>query len=147
MLRRLRRWKAPLFAVPLVLLLLCFCGCEDKKPEVSEGPARMQDAQYLKQLDEVRAGMKSVARTSNSVKAEMCKVIAQARANLPKDATDEQIKAELENHPEKYPAWKELVAKNGSVNAEIEKKAEDAQKIVRARILKELAEQKTAPKK
>lgn len=147
MLRRLRRLKAPLFAVPLVLLLLCFCGCEDKKPEVSEGPARMQDAQYLKQLDEVRAGVKSVARTSNSVKAEMRKVIAQARANLPKDATDEQIKAELENHPEKYPAWKELVAKNDSVNAEIEKKAEDAQKIVRARILKELAEQKTAPKK
>ncbi len=142
MLRRLKRWKAPLFAVPLVLLLLCFCGCEDKKPEVSEGPARLQDPQYVKQLEDVRTGLKAPAKISNQVKSEMAKVIAAARANLPKGATDEQVKAELEGHPEKYPAWKDLEAKNGAVNADIEKKLADAQKLVRARILKDLAEQK-----
>lgn len=142
MLRRLKRLTAPHFAVPLVLFLLCFCGCEDKKPEVSEGPARMQDPQYVKQLEDVRAGLKAPAKVSNQVKSEMAKVIAAARANLPKDATDEQVKAELEGHPEKYPTWKDLEAKNGTVNADIEKKLADAQKLVRARILKDLAEQK-----
>ena len=125
-----------------MLLLICFCGCEDKKPEVSKGPARLQDPQYVKQLEDVRTGLKAPAKASNEVKSEMMKVIAAARANLPKDATDEQVKAELDAHPEKYPTWKDLEAKNGAVNADIEKKLEDAQKIVRARILKELAEQK-----
>ncbi|MGN0853553.1 MAG: hypothetical protein ACI4Q3_09285 [Kiritimatiellia bacterium] len=138
-----RRHSAPFLAAALVLF--CLCGCEDRKSGTPPPapPPRTQDPAYLKQLDEGRQALKAPARESNRVKAELAAVVASARANLPQGATDEQIRAELDGHPEKYPKWKDLVSANEAANAAIEKRLEENRKIVRARILKEMAEQKT----
>ena len=53
--------------------------------------------------------------------AQMEELVARARAALPKDATDEQVKQELESNPEKYPGWKALSSALVKANAELEK--------------------------
>lgn len=145
MIEILKRCRAPFIAVSLVLVLICLCGCEDRKTVAPSAPGRTQDEAYLKKLDDGRKALKTPAKVSNRVKSEMMKVIETARANLPKGATDEQIRAELEGHPDRYPQWKELVAQNAAANASIEKKLEENRNMVRQRILKEAAEQKKAP--
>ena len=56
---------------------------------------------------------------------------------LPADATEEQVRDELLNHPRKYPGWRELSRMLQESNAKAEKDLEDARRLVAARIRQE----------
>ena len=119
--------------VALVGAVLCVCaclvGCERKAAVSPEPPApamtnapkkvvaRADDAAYQAQLrgavDEQVRKAKSLAR----VQSRLREVEARARAALPAGATPEQVKAELEENPQKYPAYRELVRAQAAVKA------------------------------
>ena len=74
----------------------------------------------------------------------MAEIREQAKKALPSGATDAQVAAEIEGNPQKYPAWRELVAA-------LEKNAEESQRnrataaaTVRRRILRETTERTSA---
>lgn len=144
MLDRFKRLKAPYFlALGLFLLAFTFVGCEKEADSVKPIP-RSKDAVYQQELKDLHQEQWQANKARVETIDAMEKLIAQARAALPKDATSEQIKAELEGHPEKYPAWKDLHAQaesNAVAHAENLKKA---RAVVRSRILKEMADGRTA---
>jgi hypothetical protein len=76
------------------------------------------------------------------IKRQMDDLKERARAKLGKDATEEQIKAELDGNPAKYAGWKLLVDAYAKANAKMEKELADVRGIVRRRIEKEAADQK-----
>ena len=128
-----------------VVVALCVRGCRGG----SEGYDRTQDPAYVQELKDVIEARKALVKARNETVSEMKDVIAKARAALPADATDEDVKAELDGHPEKYPEWKGLSEQILRDNAAIEDSLKDAQSRVRARIMKELGPrakpQKVAP--
>lgn len=134
-----QKWlKAPLFAVLWVFCALWMTGCTDEK-KLDRKPSRTKDPVYQQQLKDSLQEQKQINKARFAVERELEAVVAQARAALPKDATDEQVKAELDGHPEKYPTWKKLHAKaeeGVAAHAASVKKARD---LVRARILKDTA--------
>ena len=121
-------------AVLAVVVALCVRGCRGG----SEGYDRTQDPAYAQELKDVLEARKPLVKARNQTASEMKDVIAKARAALPAGATDEEVKAELEGHPEKYPEWKGLSEKIVQDNAAIEDSLKDAQSRVRARLMKEL---------
>ena len=121
-------------AVLAVVVALCVRGCRGG----SEGYDRTQDPAYAQELKDVLEARKPLVKARNQTASEMKDVIAKARAALPAGATDEEVKAELEGHPEKYPEWKGLSEKIVQDNAAIEGSLKDAQSRIRARIMKEL---------
>ena len=132
-------WIAVALAVVVlaVVVALCVRGCR-------RGPApydRTQDPAYTQELKDVLEARKPLVKARNQTVSEMKDVIAKARAALPAGATDEDVKAELEGHPEKYPEWKGLYEQILRDNAAIEGNLKDAQSRVRARIMKELGPQ------
>ena len=129
-------WIAVLLAMVVlaVVVALCVRGCR-------RGPAgddRTKDPAYAQELKDVLEARKPLVKARNQTASEMKDVIAKARAALPAGATDEEVKAELDGHPEKYPEWKGLSEKIVQDNAAIEDSLKDAQSRVRARIMKEL---------
>ena len=68
---------------------------------------------------------------------------ARARRALGENATDEQIKAELDGNPAKYAGWRQLTIAYAKANARAEKELADVRGIVRRRIEKEAADQRT----
>lgn len=147
MIDNLKPRVASLAAVAAVVFCSVLTGCdktekasppESPKPVVYEN--RMEDPAYRQALTDARAEQKKIARGRNAVVEEMEKVIAAARAALPKDATDGQVKAELESHPEKYPTWKDLSEKIVVANGAAEKNLAEVRRTVRARMLKEVAD-------
>jgi len=129
-------WIAVALAVVVlaVVVALCVRGCR-------RGPApydRTQDPAYTQELKDVLEARKPLVKARNQTVSEMKDVIAKARAALPAGATDEDVKAELDGHPEKYPEWKGLSEQILRDNAAIEDSLKDAQSRVRARIMKEL---------
>ena len=117
-----------------VVVALCVRGCRGG----AAGDDRTQDPAYTQELKDVLEARKPLVKARNQTVSEMKDVIAKARAALPAGATDEEVKAELDGHPEKYPEWKGLSEQILRDNAAIEGSLKDAQSRIRARIMKEL---------
>ena len=130
---------APFATVAVVVGIAAFCGCE-KKPEVYT--ARGEDPVYRKTLHETRMRQNEQAAVRARIEPQLKELVARARAALPKDATDEQVRAELEANPEKYPGWKALSDALAKANANLEQEMARARATVRARILKEAADRR-----
>lgn len=130
---------APFATVAVVVGIAAFCGCE-KKPEVYT--VRGEDPVYRKTLHETRTRQNEQAAVRARIEPQLKELIARARAALPKDATDEQVRAELEANPEKYPGWKALSSALAKTNANLEQEMARARATVRARILKEAADRR-----
>ena len=128
---------APFATVAVVVGIAAFCGCE-KKPEVYT--VRGEDPVYRKTLHETRTRQNEQAAVRARIEPQLKELIARARAALPKDATDEQVRAELEANPEKYPGWKAL--SDALAKANLEQEMARARATVRARILKEAADRR-----
>ena len=131
-------WIAVLAALLLagLAVVLCIRGCAGGATD--QGYDRTKDPAYRQELLDILKNRKPLVKARNETVSEMEAVIAKARAALPNGATDEEVKAELDGHPEKYPEWKSLNEKIAKDNAAIEDSLKDAQSRVRARILKEL---------
>ena len=142
--------------VALLGAVLCVCaclvGCERKdathsappaseaKPAATSVVSRANDAAYQAQVKGFATADLNIHRTRAKIEARIEQLRARAKAALPADATDEQVAAELENNPGKYPAWRELDAARKANLAEEEKNRAAAQSAVRQRILREVAE-------
>ena len=74
----------------------------------------------------------------------MAQIRERAKKELPADATDEQVLAEIENNPRKYPAWRELVTALENNEEELKRNNAAAQATVRRRVLREVAEKTSA---
>ena len=131
-------WIAVLVALLAggVAVVLCVRGC--KGSGEGKGYDRTEDPSYRQELLDIQKSRAPLAKARNATVSEMEAVIAKARAALPAGATDEEVKAELDGHPEKYPDWKGLNERIAKDNAAIEGSLKDAQERVRARILKEM---------
>ena len=127
-------WIAIAALAAAVVVLLCMRGCS-RRPA---GDDRTKDPEYIQSLKDVRAAQKPLVRARHKTVSEMEAVIAKARQALPAGATDDQVKAELDGHPERYPEWKGLNERIAADNAAIEGNLKDAQSRVRARIMKQL---------
>lgn len=123
----------------MMLAYAALCGCE-RKPEVYA--SRGKDPEYQKALKQAHAQQNAVARTRNRISAQMEELVSRARAALPEDATDEQVRTELESNPGKYPGWKALSSALAKANADLERQMGTARETVRARILKEAKDRK-----
>ena len=136
---------APLVAVVCLLAFVAFEGCE-RKPDESvpqgSGGNASEDPAYSKALKDQVAQQKRTAMALAKIKRQMDDLKERARAKLGKDATEEQIKAELDGNPAKYAGWKLLVDAYAKANAKMEKELADVRGIVRRRIEKEAADQK-----
>ena len=149
--------------VALLGAVLCACaclvGCERKETASPEPPApavtnaqakkaasRADDAAYQAQLKDHIVAQRNVNIAREKILARMEQVRERARKALPEGATDEQVKAELEGNPRKYPAWGALVSALAKSQEELENKKASAQAMVRRRILREAAEQTSAKK-
>ncbi len=135
---------APFATVAVVVGIAAFCGCEkkpcEKKPEVYT--VRGEDPVYQNALRETRMRQNEQAAVRARIEPQLQELVARARAALPKDATDEQVRAELEAHPERYPGWKALSSALVKANAKLEQEMARARATVRARILKEAADRR-----
>ena len=130
-------WIAVLaVAVAAIAALVCMRGCRKEQEPSAHG--RMEDPAYVRELENAIESHRGLAKVRGRTVSDMKAVIAKARAALPTGATDDDVKAELEGHPEKYPEWKALNEKIAKDNAAIEGSLRDAQSRVRARLMKEL---------
>lgn len=123
----------------VMLLFAAVCGCE-KEPVAArqEAPApRAQDPVYTQALHRVQTQRRAIAARRWKVVEQMEALVARARKALPADATEEQVRDELLNHPRKYPGWRELSRMLQESNAKAEKDLEDARRLVAARIRQE----------
>lgn len=140
----LRHGVAPMISVATMVFLAAFSGCKKDSAPTAPSTDRMQDPVYTNALASAHKKQVAIVRRQQTLRANMKRMKERARAALGKDATDEQIAAELAANPAKYPGWRELKAQDDQ--AEQERKAEylKTRQIVRARILKETADQKKA---
>ena len=106
----------------------------------SGGPAseEAEQREYYARLKEKRAERLPLASERVKTAKAMEAIIAEARNALVaggvESPTDEQLKSEIEGHPERYPAWKELHAKMVELNSEFSAKLSEAQGVVRERM-------------
>ena len=157
----MKRKNDRLVALLGAVLCVCAClvGCERKEAVSPEPPApaatnapaktaasRADDAAYQAQLKDHIAAQRRTYVAREQILARMEQVRERARKALPEGATDEQVKAELENNPRKYPGWRELVAALANNQEELENKKASASAAIRRRILRETAEQASAKK-
>lgn len=144
--------------VALLGAVLCACaclvGCERKEaalpepsaPAVTNAPvnqvvSRENDAVYQAKVQDRLAVKRRTQVDHGKILALKERLRARARKNLPAGATEEQVTAEIEGNPRKYPGWQELneaLVKNG----EKAKRDEAATyTMVRRRVLREAAGQ------
>ena len=126
----------------VMLLFATVCGCErDAVVAPKEQPKapvpRMQDPAYTQALHNVQTKRRTVAAHRHEIVAQMEALIARARAALPKDATEKQVRDELVDNPQKYPGWRQLSRMLRESNAAAEKELGDARRLVMARIMQE----------
>jgi hypothetical protein len=129
-------------------------GCERAPAPVKEAPAkeapaasavqaavvpRSEDAAYQSQLRGAVADRKRKANSLARVEKQLRELEDRARSALPAGATPEQVRAELEGHPKKYPAYGELLRARAEGQADV-KDFSGAQKMIRARVQREVAE-------
>ena len=129
----------PLAAVAIALAALFLSrGRRGGEASVSE-EAGLQE--HYAKLDKMRKEdrLPIVKERAKAVKA-MEDIIEQAKnalaANGVENPKDEEIKAEIEGHPEKYPEWKELYAKVERLNEEYSAKQREMQAEVRAQMVR-----------
>lgn len=123
-----------------ILLFAAVCGCE--RGEVSSAPAgvakpavsRTDDPVYQKALKDSGRDQRSLAQMRVQVVAQMEGLIRRARAALPKDATDAQVKDELIRYPEKYVGWRDLSRRLDELDAAMKKELDEVRARVRTRI-------------
>jgi len=146
--------------VALLGAVLCVCACLvgcERKESASSAPtvtnnapvkavSRMDDPVYQAQVTNHIAAQRRTNVARERILTRMEQVRERARKALPEGATDEQVKAELENNPRKYPAWRELVAALEKNAEESKSNSAAAQTTIRRRILREVAEQTSAKK-
>ena len=146
---------APLGAV------LCVCaylvGCERRETAPSKPPApaatssvsrvevqsktatikeRANDAAYQKQLDGFVKDRHHIAKRRMKLEARMAQLRERAKKALPAGATEEQVLAELENNPRRYPVWRDLVAARDASVDEEKRNLASARAAVARRILR-----------
>ena len=96
-------------AAAWLLFSLAFSGCGKPEDQAKTGvTSRSQDPAYKNRLKELLGENKKIAIRRNQVLASMEKVKSIARKALPEGATDNQVVAEIEKTPQKYPSWKTL---------------------------------------
>ena len=134
---------APLAAVSFALVLAVLTGC-DGRPEVYA--QRKADPSYRKDLEASVAQQKRTNASLATVRSQMDRLEARARAVLPAGATPEQVKAELDANPAKYPGWQTLSARFEQLSRDKEKELADVRRLVRERIVKEAKDQKALAK-
>lgn len=154
----MKRKNDRLVALLGAVLCVCAClvGCERKEsaspePAVTNASAkkvvlRADDAAYQAQVTNHIAAQRRTNVARERILARMEQLRERARKALPEGATDEQVKAELENNPRKYPGWHELVAALEQNAEESKNNSAAAQTTIRRRILREVAEQTSAKK-
>ncbi len=130
---------APFAAVACLLAFAAFEGCE-RKPEVHV--SRGSDPAYTKELKDQAAQQTRTAVALAKITRQMDMLKARARRAVGEDATEEQIKAELDGNPAKYAGWRQLVVAHAKASARAEKELADVRGIVRRRIEKEAADQR-----
>lgn len=125
----------------LFVAVLGDTGCKRKasEPSVPEEPGlpvvytnRMDDASYVGALMTNRAAQKQFAGERGRVLEKMAPFIEKARAALPADAPDNEVRAYLDNL--KDPEWDALVAENKRLVGALDQTLEDARAVVRRRI-------------
>ncbi len=123
----------------VMLLLVAVCGCEREAvaPKAEEKPTRADDPVYKKALEDVQTQRKKLASRRAKVVDQMQKLLARARAALPEGATEEQLRNELQDNPQKYPGWRELALKLRELNTAADKDLDDARRLVAERIRQE----------
>ena len=123
-------------AVTLVLGA-CMAGCDRAPAPEAAAPAApsvekpADDAAYQAQLQGVLAERKKKTEALVRVNARLRALEERARAALPAGATPEQVRAELEGHPRKYPAYRELLNAQARCQEEM-KDFSKAQQLIRA---------------
>lgn len=130
---------APLVAVALLLAFVAFEGCE-RKPAVHM--SRGSDPAYRKELVDRAAQQSRTATALAQITKQMDALKARARRALGENATDEQIKTELDGNPAKYAGWRQLSVAHAKASARAEKELADVRAVVRRRIEKEAMDQK-----
>ena len=152
----MKRKNDRLVALLGAVLCVCAClvGCERKEVAPSSPPApeakpaatsvvsRADDAAYQEQLKGLIANARKPLARRDGIRALMAQLRARAQKALPAGATDEQVTAELENNPQKYPAWRELVAALKAIPDEVQRNRAAAQSAIRQRILRESADRR-----
>ena len=152
----MKRKNDRLVALLGAVLCVCAClvGCERKEVAPSSPPApeakpaatsvvsRADDAAYQEQLKGLIANARKPLARRDRIRALMAQLRARAQKALPAGATDEQVTAELENNPQKYPAWRELVAALKAIPDEVQRNRAAAQSAIRQRILRESADRR-----
>lgn len=157
------RVVAPLGAVLCVCAFLLGCERQETVPASEAQPAatvtdsragvqsttasieeRAQDQAYQKRLKSFGEGMKSIVQQRAKVEARMATLRERAKKAVPPGATDAQLVAELEGHPKRYPAWRELVAALESLAIEEERLKAAAQATVAQRISRKETESRAS---
>lgn len=128
-----------------MLVFAAGCGCEkEHAPEPAQPAAkpvsRMDDPAYREQLKGLVAKQKPVAKDLAEIDDRMNLERKRARAALGKDATDEQVLAELESNPVKYPEWKHLQGRRNAAQKALAANRAEARRAVIARIAQEQSE-------
>lgn len=127
------RLLSPLVAVVILLLLAPFCGCEKKKA----GYSRSNDEAYINSLKATIDKRNQTAIARSRINQQIEQFRGRARKALPKDASDAQIRAELDGNPAKYPGWKEISEAAVKMTAREEQEQAEAAALVRRRLMKE----------
>lgn len=134
----------------MLALLVFAIGCDREEEQSTPAQdkakvqSRMEDPAYRKRLKGFVADQNKVAKELNEIERQMEIQRDRARDALPADATDEQILAELESKPTKYPEWKYLVGRRNVANKAMKQRRAEARAAVLARIAKEQKEQQAA---
>lgn len=141
--------------------VLCVCAClmgcgrgdavspAPPAPAATNAPAkkaasRAGDAAYQAQLQNFVAENRLTYAERQRIQKQMAQIRERAKKELPANATDEQVLAEIENNPRKYPAWRELVMALENKEEELKRNNMAAQATVRRRVLREVAEKTSA---
>ena len=146
---------APLGAV--LCVCTCLVGCErreatpsspaptpksqpaaaPKEPSPLSIEARAKDKEYQSELQASVAAQRRTMAGRAKIESRMAELREYAKQALPSGATEEQVRAELDGNPRKYPGWRELVAAMESNIAEEQGNKAMAQAALRRRILRE----------
>lgn len=143
-----------MLAVAMAAMCVCafLAGCERGASPKPAAPAqtndvsRANDPEYRAQLKGMVDARRAADQRRAKIEAQMERLRALAKAALPAGATPEQIKAELENNPKKYPGWREFAAALKANDAEQARNRAAATAAIGRRIQQEVAEQSAAAK-
>ncbi len=132
------RWASVRGLAAVLVLCACVAGCgreaaPPEPPAPAVQPASDGEAAYVAALtNSVRQQQEDLKSLANVQKL-LRKLEDRARAALPAGATPEQVRAELEGNPRKYPAYGELVAAQEAVKKAAAGNFSKAREMIRAK--------------